>query len=300
MCLVVLLSVVGCKKPQEAYLFTSFNEPATEGLRLLYSVDGYSWTDLDTIFLKPEVGNQKVLRDPSMVQGKDGVFHLVWTTSWRGDLGFGYSSSKDLRHWTKQQFIPVMESFDSTTVNVWAPELFYDKGENQYVIVWSSTVPFKFTKGQEDELNNHRLYYTTTKDFTTFTPTQLFFDPGYSVIDATILRRGKKDYVLVYKDNTRPNRNLRVALGKSAVGPFTQVGDSITQFGFCEGPSVIKIEKDYLIYFDAYQRKYYGAIKTTDFKTFTDVTSEVQLPEGHKHGTILKIKPEILDSFLQW
>ena len=27
-------------------------------------------------------------------------------------------------------------------------------------------------------------------------------------------------------------------------------------------------------------------MKTKDFKTFTDVTKEVSLPQGHKHGTI--------------
>jgi len=39
------------------------------------------------------------MRDPSMVRTPDGTYHLVWTTSWKGDLGFGYAYSKDLIHW---------------------------------------------------------------------------------------------------------------------------------------------------------------------------------------------------------
>ena len=92
---------------------------------------------------------QKVMRDPSVVQGPDGTFHMVWTSSWRGDFGFGYSSSKDLIHWSKEQLIPVMT--DTTTVNVWAPELFYDDEQERFIIIWASTIPFKFEKGEEEE-----------------------------------------------------------------------------------------------------------------------------------------------------
>src|SRR5205085_6088576 len=107
-----------------------------EGLRLLYSYDGYKWTDLNKTFLKPEVGAQKVMRDPSITQGPDKTFHLVWTSSWKGDHGFGYASSKDLTHWSAEKFIPVMES-ELTVVNVWAPEIFFDDVKNEFIIVWA-------------------------------------------------------------------------------------------------------------------------------------------------------------------
>jgi len=176
---------------------------------------------LKSRFLKPNVGNQKVMRDPSIVQGPDGTFHLVWTSSWKGDKGFGYASSKDLIHWSEQKMIPVMEH-ESTTVNVWAPELFYDDETKQFVIIWASCIPFRFPKALEAEDNNHRMYYTTTTDFKSFSPTKLLIDPNFSVIDAVIVKRKAKDYVLVLKDNTRPNRNIKVAFGESAIGPFTK------------------------------------------------------------------------------
>ena len=67
---------------------------------MLYSKDGYHWKQLDTVFLKPDVGKDKIMRDPSMLQGPDGTFHLVWTTEWKGGNGFGYASSKDLINWS--------------------------------------------------------------------------------------------------------------------------------------------------------------------------------------------------------
>jgi hypothetical protein len=277
-----------CQDEKEVYLFTSFREPATDGLTLLYSYDGISWRRIDTVLLKPKIGNQKVMRDPSLIQGPDGIFHLVWTSSWKGDLGFGYTSSKDLINWSEQKLIPVM-AWDSTTVNVWAPELFYDDVKMEYIIIWASTIPFRFEKGIEDEYNNHRLYYTTTKDFNTFSGSKLFFNPGYSVIDGVIIKRDKNDYVLVFKDNTRPNRNLRVAFSTSPLGPFSGISEPFTD-NFTEGPAWLKKDNTWIIYYDVYRENKYGAVKTSDFKTFNDISDSIKVPGGHKHGTIIKIK----------
>ncbi len=290
-----VLCFSSCSK--DVFMFTSFHEPANEGLRLLYSYDGYKWTDLNRTFLKPEIGNQKVMRDPSIAQGKDGTFHLVWTSSWKDDKGFGYASSRDLIHWSREKFIPVMEH-EPTTVNVWAPELFYDDEADQFVIIWASTIPNRFERGVEEEKNNHRMYYTTTKDFKTFASTKLFLDPKFSVIDAVIVKRKPADYVLVLKDNTRPERNIKVAFGTTATGPYTNVSAPFTK-KFTEGPSVAKVGNDWLIYFDSYQDKSYDAVRTRDFKTFTDIKSEISVPEGHKHGTIFRVKKQLLKGLLK-
>ena len=276
----------------KAYLFTSFHEPANEGLRMLYSYDGKHWTDFDTVLLQPKVGNQKVMRDPSMVQGPDGTFHLVWTSSWRGDLGFGYASSKNLLTWSGQQFIPVMKN-EPTTVNTWAPELFYDDEAKQYIIIWASCIPGRFERGIEAESNNHRMYVTTTPDFKTFSETKLFFDPKFSVIDAVIVKRKKNDYVLLLKDNTRPERNIKVAFSNSPLGPWTNISKPFSDF-FTEGPTVVKLKDEWLIYFDSYQKKIYEAVATKDFVSFENVTTKVKVPEGHKHGTIVTVKRKYL------
>jgi predicted GH43/DUF377 family glycosyl hydrolase len=289
--LILVVTASACSK--KAYLFTSFHEPANEGLRMLYSYDGYKWNDLNKILLKPEIGKQKIMRDPSMVQGPDGVFHLVWTCGWKGDRGFGYASSKDLVNWSEQQIIPVLPN-EPTTVNVWAPELFYDDVKKEYIIIWASTIPHRFEKGIEDEDNNHRMYVITTKDFKTFSEAKLFLNPGFSVIDAVILKKAADDYVLVLKDNTRPNRNLKVAFSRQALGPYKGVSEAFTG-KLTEGPTVVKVGKSWLIYYDAYGEKRYAAIRTKDFKSFEDVSGETKIPEGHKHGTIVPVKKKVIE-----
>ncbi|WEK17700.1 MAG: glycoside hydrolase family 43 protein [Candidatus Pedobacter colombiensis] len=286
------LAVAFSSCSKKGYLFTSFHEPANEGLRMLYSYDGYKWQDLNKIFLKPEIGKQKIMRDPSMIQGPDGLFHLVWTCGWKGERGFGYASSKDLIHWSEQQFIPVLQN-EPTTVNVWAPELFYDEIKKEYIIIWASTIPYRFEKGIEEEENNHRMYAITTKDFKTFSEAKLFLDPGFSVIDAVIVKKAAEDYVLVLKDNTRPNRNLKVAFSKDAYGPYTGISEAFSG-KLTEGPTAVKIEKDWLIYYDAYGEKRYAAMKTSDFKSFKDVSAETVIPKGHKHGTIVPVNKKVI------
>ncbi|MFT4095064.1 MAG: glycoside hydrolase family 43 protein [Niabella sp.] len=294
---ILVFALIGASCSNKAYLFTSFHEPADAGLRMLYSYDGYRWKDFDTTFLKPLVGKQKVMRDPSMVQGPDGVFHLVWTSSWRGDHGFGYAASKDLVHWSEEKFIPVMKD-EPATVNVWAPELFYDDIAKDYKIIWASTIPGRFERGIEEDSNNHRMYITTTKDFNTFTPAKLFFDPEFSVIDAIIVKRAANDYVLVLKDNTRKELDLKVAFSSQASGPWKDISGSFTE-KYTEGPSVVKVKNKWLIYFDAYRKKTYDAVATKDFIHFENINDKISIPEGHKHGTIVPVKRKVVKQLIK-
>jgi hypothetical protein len=150
----------------------------------------------------------------------------------------------------------------------------------------------------EDEKNNHRLYYITTKDFKTISATKLFYDPGFSSIDATIVKRAKNDYVLVFKDNTRPNRNLKVAFAKSPTGPYSKASSTFSD-NFVEGPTVEKLGDRYLIYFDEYKKFSFGAIATKDFIHFSNVSKEVSVPKNHKHGTIFKASESIVDNLIK-
>lgn len=303
MTIVLLGLTTAVAESGKVYISTSFHEPATDGLRFIYSRDGWTWHEVPGVWLRPEVGKQRVMRDPSIIRTPDGTFHLVWTSSWRGDRGFGYAWSKDLVHWSEQRFIEVMQ--DTATVNVWAPELFWDDERRQAVIVWASCIPGRFPDGQEEHKNNHRLYYTTTKDFRKFAPARLMIDPGFSCIDATLVKRGRQDYVMVLKDNTRPERDIKVAFARSPYGPWSAASEPFTG-KMMEGPTVLKLDEEmvhgtssnsksgWLIYYDRYELKDFGAHYTKDFKTFEDVSDRVTVPALHKHGTIFEADEDIL------
>lgn len=292
-----LLLFVSCRADKEYYVFTSFHEPADAGLRYLVSRDGRHWDSIPGTWLKPALGQHKLMRDPSIARTPDGTYHLVWTTSWKGDVGFGHATSRDLIHWSEQEMIPVM-AHEPTTVNVWAPEIFYDDAKEELMVVWASCIPGRFAKGIEEENNNHRLYYITTKDFKTISETKLLYDPGFSSIDATIVKRAPEDYVMVLKDNTRPERNLRVAFASSAQGPYHDLSGPFTE-SFVEGPTIEKIGEEFLVYFDVYKKKIYGAVRTKDFRSFTDETNRITLPHGHKHGTIFRAPEALVEELMR-
>ncbi len=318
--LLCLTSVItSCSTSErEVYIFTGFREPALDGLHLLYSYDGLHWDSLAGTWLTPMIGNegtyidaytgeevepqfmgQHMMRDPSVCQGPDGTFHLVWTIGWRGERAFGYASSKDLINWSEQRCITVMP--DSVCNNVWAPELFYDDVTDEFLVIWSSSInPKDYTPADTLGKNScHRGYYVRTKDFVTFSETKPHYDPGFNSIDGFMVKRGEKDYVYVVKDNRKPGfSDLFCVFGESPDGPFANPSEKFAP-EYSEGACVIKVGDEWLIYCDEYRLGRFGAFATKDFKTFEDIYEKTSVPEGHKHGTIIKVKESVLKALLE-
>lgn len=291
----------------EAYLFTSFRKNGQDGLYMAYSHDGLKWTPLkgNKSFLKPVLGKDKLMRDPCIIQGPKGDFHMVWTTGW-WDKHIGIAHSKDLINWSEQKLIPVMEH-ESKALNSWAPEIVWCEKTEQYVIYWATTIPGKFPetdksgdKGRGGRLN-HRMYYVTTKDFKTYSDTKILYNPGFNVIDSVIVKY-KDGYVMVTKDETRhpAQKNLHMAVSKSgsAVGPWEKYGETFSPM-WVEGPTVLKVKDEWFVYYDEYTRRKYGYKKTKDFKTWEDGKGKMTYPKGMRHGTTLPISLAVLDKLLQ-
>ena len=303
---VASLMLCGCKqsvtkeKSQgEVYLFSYFYGNG-DGLHLAYSTDGKVWESLrnDTIWLLPTVGEGKLMRDPSIVQDEEGTFHMVWTTGW-WDQGIGYASSKDLIHWSEQKNVPVMEGFEGTR-NTWAPELFYDKADKIFYIFWSSTVPGAFPElptAENEKGLNHRQYYVTTKDFNTFSDTQLYFEPGFSVIDGSIFQKGDTCYLFVKNENSAPaEKNIRVTANTKPYDFPIEVSAPITGDYWAEGPAPLQVGDYVYVYFDKYMLGEYGAVRSLDMKTWEDVSDSVSFPKGMRHGTAFKVDASVVEN----
>ncbi|OJW15633.1 MAG: beta-galactosidase [Planctomycetales bacterium 71-10] len=279
----------------QALIFTSFRGNGDDGLHLATSRDGYAWTPLngDRPVFRPKVGGGLV-RDPNIVQGPDGTFHMVWTTGWTHPA-VGYASSKDLLHWSDARQVEVMQG--EKPRNVWAPELFYDDKEGRFLIFWASTIPGRFPEGEKtgDDGYNHRTYFTTTKDFLTFTPSKLFYDPGFNSIDSTIVRDGDR-YAMFIKDETRtpPAKNIRVAFADAPAGPYGPPSPPITGAYWAEGPSAIKLGDRWFVYFDKYMDHRYGLVTSPDLVDWTDESDRVSFPPDFRHGTVLLVSDSIL------
>lgn len=286
-----------------AYLFTYFIGNGEDGLHLLRSDDGFNWEPLNDgrSVLTPTLGTtEKLMRDPCVARGPDGTYHMVWTTGWT-ENAIGYASTRDFITWSPQREIPVM-AHEPTVRNSWAPELVYDDTTGEFVIFWASTIPGRFpeTAGASESAYNHRMYATTTRDFETFTPTRLFYDPGFSVIDATFARRADGLHWIV-KDETvnPPRKHLRVASAASAQGPFGELGAPFTPPGlWVEGPTAVEIDGATVVYYDAYRNRHYGAMRSVDLVHWEDVSDQLHMPfedtpERVRHGTAIAVPREL-------
>ncbi|QEC53072.1 glycosyl hydrolase family 43 [Anseongella ginsenosidimutans] len=274
------------------FLFSYFTGNGEDGLHLAYSKDGYHFTALHKgqPLLKPAVGKDRLMRDPCIIRGGDGQFHMVWTVGWQGQ-GIGYASSPDLIHWPVQKYIPVMEH-EPAARNCWAPEITYDPEEGLYMIYWATTITGRFpeTLAAGDDGYNHRIYYTTTRDFKNFSETKLLLEPGFNVIDATIQKSGNS-YIMFLKNETRrpAEKNIRLAFAEELTGPYGAPGPPVTGNYWAEGPTAARLEDNWIVYFDKYVKGRMGAVVSEDLERWKDVSRRVRFPKGTRHGTIVKI-----------
>jgi sucrose-6-phosphate hydrolase SacC (GH32 family) len=273
------------------YVFSYFTEKE-EKLFLAASEDGYQWRVMNgggPIWESP-IGTRQ-LRDPFLIEDDEGTFHLLWTDGWQSK-SLGYAWSHDLMQWHGAKLIPVMEHLPETQ-NAWAPEAFFDTVKKAYRIVWSSTVG----TGQR----NHRIWSVTTTDFQDFSEAQLFFDPGYNVIDATVMDLDDH-YVMLFKDERGQNeqgtankaiRSCVVTKESSETPSVADISELITP-ALTEGPTLYPVDrgdsKEWILLVDGFQEHYYGAFRSKDLNTWDDITDQVNVPKGARHGSVLRVR----------
>jgi hypothetical protein len=125
------------------------------------------------------------------------------------------------------------------------------------------------------------------------------------VIDATLAHAFGRDWLLV-KDETRhpPKKHLRVATASGFDGPFGQLAAPITPSGlWSEGPSVLQVGDEVIVYYDAYTAGHYGAMRKRDMVNWEDVTEKLRFPgagtkQRVRHGTAFAVPAALIKTLL--
>ena len=286
----VMLGVLGGARAWaagEAYVFAYFKEPGSQGIYLALSRDGYEFKPLNDgqPWVKPEQPGE-IMRDVFVTRNPGGEgFRMVWTWGWKGS-SLGYAESKDLMTWSAQREVPMMKDFP-TVRQVWAPETYWDEARKEWLVIWSSSF--------SDSTEGLRIWASRTPDFRTFSKPAMFFDRGFPVIDATMLRRefrGRRDIVFLFKDQTLdPLRySVRWAAGAGVEGPWGEASGPITE-SWSEGPSAIQVGEKWVVYYDHYRapRARYEGVETTDWVHWTSVNDRTRFPEFAKHGSFFRV-----------
>jgi hypothetical protein len=167
------------------------------------------------------------LRDPFIQRRQDGTF-AVLATDLKGRV-FNLNN----------QYIHVWDSADLTSfsgyrrvhlhdmaTHSWAPTSFWDPARGQYAVVYSAH------NGTRDVF---MVNYTT--DFTAMGQPQVYFDPGFNVLDGYVLAHGGAFY-LAYKN--MDNGNLYAARSSTgAPNSYTTLTGGLRQGSAIEAPMLV-------------------------------------------------------------
>ena len=286
------------------YLFAYFkgNEPENESINFAVSEDGYKFTPLNgnEPFLFNEKGT-KGIRDPFLVRAVDGSFYIVGTDM-RSELGWASNHaiciwhSDDLINWKQYESIDMEDYGLIGSVRTWAPEVFYDKEKEMYMIYWANAQHNKET----DEWSNTVMWYAYTKDFTRLeTQPQILYAPPSKkdAIDADIIEHDGT-YYMYYKDENE--KFICYVYSDCLTGPYKEPENKkVSLFEEdTEGCCMYKIAgtDKWALIMDVYSKGGYAMQETTDLVNFTKVDDEKCFFDfSPRHGSMLHISDEEYD-----
>ena len=304
------------RHPYAAYLMTYFTgEDTVDGERIRMALsrgnDALHWQELNggDPVLTSGLGTGG-LRDPFVVRSPEGdTFHLIatdlrmygnhggWDEAQRtGSRSVMVWESDDLVHWGDQRMAEVAPP---AAGNAWAPEACYDEGLGAYVVFWASKV-YPDHDPEHAGSTHNRMMYATTRDFRTFGEPAVWHDPGYSVIDSTVIRHDGRFYRFT-KDERNPASDTPGSKFITAEtspeltsASYTFLADGIGRGAIArgEGPAVFAsgTEPKWYLFIDEFGGRGYVPFESTDLDSgrWTMCTGHA-LPAGARHGSVLPV-----------
>ena len=308
------------REPYAGYAFSYFTGEGTANGEQIYFAasrgnDALHWDELNggQPALTSTLGDKGV-RDPFIIRSPEGdKFYLIatdlkiygngnWDAAQRtGSKYIEVWESTDLVHWSDQRHVRVSPD---TAGNTWAPEAYYSDELGAYVVFWASKLYAPDDTGHTGDTYN-RMMYATTRDFRTFSAPQVWIDPGYSVIDSTVIKNGDTYYRFTKdeRNNTSSTPCSKFILEQKStdlldldwdfvadcIGKANADGPGINQG---EGPTIFKsnTEEKWYLLIDEFGGRGYVPFESTDPASGKwKMSTGYQLPARPRHGTVLPV-----------
>ncbi|WP_309111291.1 glycoside hydrolase family 43 protein [Saccharothrix sp.] len=229
--------------PFTGYLMVHFTGETAIGEQIYFShsKDGLHWNDLNdgAPVLLSTVGTKGV-RDPALVRSPNGDRYWIIATDLRIASGIPWSDavnrgstslvvweSTDLVNWSAPRLLNVAGGIPGAGT-AWAPEAIFDPASGDYILYWA-------TNATLNGIKKHRIYYTRTRDFVSFTAPQVYIDrPGSQfVIDTQIVESptsvGGFRYYRASADG-----HITIEGSNTILGSWTRIGD-LSHMGISNG-----------------------------------------------------------------
>lgn len=273
-----------------AYVMSYFTESpqmqaANYGLHLAVSRDGLNWTPLNqnNPVATPTAGTTG-LRDPFVFRKQDGTFVVIATDLLGTDFG---QNNQFLHVWDSANLTSFtgyrrLRMHTLTTTHTWAPTAFWDAARGQYGIVYSAN------NGQDVFLVNY------TSDFQSVSAPQVFFSPGFGVLDGDIVVNGGTTYL--YYKNLADGFLYGARSATGAPNSFTTYTSGLRQGNAIEAPLLVKANQGngWWLWGDSFSpvnNDYYAWSTTNIGGNAWSVMNQRDYtpPLNAKHGSILGI-----------
>ena len=306
----------------QAYLFVHFRERRTpDGEQVYFGVsrDGFHWEQVNdgnpvlwsflgekgvrdcTIIRCKQDGKYRIFAtDLSLAYNFKQKYHFHWPTVARnGSKCLSMWESEDLLHWSEQKLIQLG---DENFGCLWAPDVFFDPQQQDYVLHWSSSHAC-------NDYGDMGIYFSRTKDFLEFTKPRLLYQKNDAgVIDSAIYTENGKYFMFLKSDNN-PERIILMQ-ADLAEGPYTRVeafDESMRaiEAGLYEGPTATRLENGkWCLFLDFYGTDAAGQgyvpflADSMDSGVFIRSDAAFSFPYGYKHGTIIPITTDEYEKIL--
>ena len=277
----------------KAYIM-AYTKTTNPQLHYAYSYDGATWTPIN--------GNRPVFKYGTKIESPfirkiniDGTdtFHMVAERT-DGNPGFLHWTSSDMVTWTPNAGDAPEVKLSSATQNYAKnPEIIYESNTKRYYIYYTANVN-----------NKNSIYLTTTKNFTSFINSRVYFDPGFGAQNVHIEKMGDKFYAYFYN----ADRNINVASTtdlRIAIAPFSGVqrifGGEITKSNAPQSFPALDDSGWHLYYnrTDGSGMGMSGSGDASEMKWYPYNEDSFSLPESIDQSSVVIVTADQLDAVLK-
>jgi hypothetical protein len=282
-----------------AYLFSHMTSEKYGRLFYSVSMDGLHWKKMN----KGEpVMDSSYWGHSDIIRGHDGKYYMP------GNNRTGKVADDDITIWQSDDLIiwKFFAKFGPTDIlamrkgnlkSYGAPKLYYDTTGKQYVLSWHTPNEARVRNNMDTFWRSMVVYYTTSKDLRSFSPTKKLFPWDFGNIDV-ILRHVNNQWYAFIKDEMMPSsswptgKSIRLSTAPSLEGPWAYPQEQISP-NWREAPTLVqKLDgSGWYLYYEQYPGNGYEVSTATHLNGpwYELFTNWYQIPANTRHGSVITI-----------